>query len=374
VSAASATPLRRIALVGAGLAGLTAARAISDAGCSVTVFEKSRAPGGRAATRRDGAVQFDHGAQYFTQRDPRVAPLVAAWAARGLVAPWPARLVAWSPDGTRAVATDEPRWVAVPAMRALGVHLSGTLPDVRLGATVRALVPHAHGWHVACDEAPSDGPFDVVLVTTPAPQAEALLAPHGPAFAERLGTEMLPCIAAMCVLTAPAPVAWDGAFVNGHPVLSWVARDASKPGRPDAECWVLHATSAWSAAHLEQEPASLLPALLAAFADVLGAPVAPVRAIAHRWRYALPAPATRDEAGASRRIAHDPREGGRDDALYDAVRGLGAGGDWCVGGRLEGAIRSGLALADRVLAERVRTAGVLAPPAVMTDPDAPPRD
>ena len=40
---------RRFAIVGAGIAGLACARALSEAGASVAVFESEAVPGGRAA-------------------------------------------------------------------------------------------------------------------------------------------------------------------------------------------------------------------------------------------------------------------------------------------------------------------------------------
>lgn len=74
-------PPRTVAVVGAGIAGLTASRALRDHGLSVTVFEKSRGPSGRMSTRRvdGGRVQFDHGAQYFTARDPAFRRQVEGW-------------------------------------------------------------------------------------------------------------------------------------------------------------------------------------------------------------------------------------------------------------------------------------------------------
>ena len=60
---------KTVAIIGAGISGLTAARMLTDAGIKVTVFEKSRGVGGRTANRRSEYGSFDHGAQYFTVKD-----------------------------------------------------------------------------------------------------------------------------------------------------------------------------------------------------------------------------------------------------------------------------------------------------------------
>lgn len=331
----------RVAVIGAGLAGLMAARELTARGVAVTVFEKSRAPGGRAATRRHGDVHFDHGAQYFTHRDPRLAPWMDRWARAGVIAPWAAQVVAVTDGASTPVGADTTRWVAVPGMRALGADLANGL-SVRYDTTVHAVERDGIAWCVRHADNATVGPFDQVLVTAPAAQAHALLAPHAPSFRGALAAaRMHPCIALMVVLAARPSVPWDAAFVNGHPVLSWVARNASKPGRAAHECWVVHATADWSQAHLERDPTSLVPALLEAFADVVREPIVAMETTAHRWRYAIP------EAAA----AIDGAE-----AWYDDVLGLGVAGDWCVGGRVEGALTSGMRLAELVTA-RGRLAG-----------------
>lgn len=71
------TPLHvlDVAIVGAGMAGLSCARALVEAGLKVAVFDKARGAGGRMATRRGELASFDHGAQYFTARSPDFAEI-----------------------------------------------------------------------------------------------------------------------------------------------------------------------------------------------------------------------------------------------------------------------------------------------------------
>ena len=75
-------------VVGAGLSGLTAARALSDAGRSPVVVDKGRGLGGRLATRRIQGIRMDHGAQFFTAEDARFLEQVSAWREEGLLQEW----------------------------------------------------------------------------------------------------------------------------------------------------------------------------------------------------------------------------------------------------------------------------------------------
>ena len=61
--------INSVAIIGAGIAGLSCASALQQAGIRVRVFEKSRGVGGRMSTRRGEGWECDHGAQYFTVSD-----------------------------------------------------------------------------------------------------------------------------------------------------------------------------------------------------------------------------------------------------------------------------------------------------------------
>ncbi|WP_353269465.1 NAD(P)-binding protein [Gemmatimonas sp.] len=75
-----------IAIIGTGLAELSAARALAAREVPVRLFDKGRAPGGRLATRRaelDGVkLQFDHGAQYLRAEGAGFAAALDAAGAR----------------------------------------------------------------------------------------------------------------------------------------------------------------------------------------------------------------------------------------------------------------------------------------------------
>ena len=321
----------RVAVIGAGLAGLMCARTLADHNMQVTVFEKSRGTGGRAATRREGVWQFDHGAQYFTIRDTRLAPHLHAWQQRGVVAPWSGTLAVRDGGEWTSAKAGVRRWVGVPGMSALGQHLADGLTVVR-STTVSLIQREGRQWQLSADTGQDLGVFDAVLVAVPAPQAIALIRGVAPALADAAGAAvMVPTLATMLVLEDPVGVSWNGAFLNDDAVLSWVSRDASKPQRGPHETWILHATRAWSVQHLDDAPEAIAAAMMQAFTTAAPGGGRVVFSAAHRWRYALPDPVAPDAA------------------LYDPALRIGAGGDWCGGPRVEGALLSGMALAGRVL-------------------------
>lgn len=329
----------RIAIVGAGLAGLVAARTLVDYGLSVKLFDKSRGVGGRMATRRTpDNLSFDHGAQYFTARDERFTKHVQAWVHDGIVQQWQGRVVQLDQGNVVAEKSDTPRYVGVPAMNSIARFLASGL-DVTLSTTVKQLRPiEGHSkttWQLIDDQDEIKGEFDIVLVNCPPPQAEALLKGHTPMTESFAHLRMQPCWASMIKLPANCKLPYDAAFVHSSP-LSWICRNDTKPGRVASEepCWVLHASPSWSEDNLELTPAEVEPRLHQAFADAVGVPVSQIIPCGtHRWRYAIP-----------NAVLHTP-------SLWDATMKLGACGDWCGGPRVEGAYLSGAAMAGHVLRE-----------------------
>jgi predicted NAD/FAD-dependent oxidoreductase len=316
----------RVAVVGAGLAGLAAARGFVRAGASVAVFEKARAPGGRISTRRAEDLAFDHGAQYFTCRDPRFAEILEPMRRSGAVAPWQGRIRSLRRGRIAALREETERLVGVPGMSALSRALAEGL-EVEAQCRIEAVEKSERCWTLRSADGEPAGPFDAVVVATPAPQALSLVEAAPPLHRAVAAVRMQPCWAALVAFASPLGAALDGAFVEQSP-LAWVARNSSKPDRPAAECWVLHATPAWSEANLEDEPGPIGGRLLDAFAEALDRkPPAPAWLRAHRWRY-----------------ASTDRPLGRP-FLWDAAARIGVCGDWGDGGRVERAVLSGDSLA-----------------------------
>ena len=330
-----------VAVVGAGIGGLIAARTLVDHGLRVRTFDKSRGPGGRMATRRtDQDWRFDHGAQYFTARSCQFCRYVRSWVEDGLVEAWGGRIVQLRHGQQVAEKGGTVRYVAKPGMNALAKHLAQEL-DVTLGSCVERLErTRDQRWRLIDDRGASLGEFDRVIVNCPPPQAAQLLAEHTQLTQPIRQVVMNPCWAVLLRQPRRLALDFDGAFVDDSP-LAWISRDNAKPGRSErqADHWVLHATAGWSRENLEADAGWVASQLREAFAaatgvaiEELGDGVAPDSLLlAHRWRYAIP---------------EKPLDV---DCLWDAGEGLGACGDWCGGPRIEGAFLSGVAVAGALL-------------------------
>ncbi|MEY4417072.1 MAG: hypothetical protein RIQ53_4365 [Pseudomonadota bacterium] len=344
----------RVAVVGAGLAGCTLARALADAGRDVTVLDKARGPGGRLSTRRvePQGWTFDHGAVALGARAPAWRQALAGWAAQGAVAAWSPRL---APDSVQPL-DGAALWVGLPGMAGLCRHLLHGQTDARplellARHQVLALERDADGrWWLpvqrdeaapldgearaaALPQAPRCGPYDTVVLSLPPAQAASLLDPWRADWAhEARSTVLRPAWSLMAVVDdGPDAPDWALAWPADGP-LAVLARDDVKPGRamhPGQQRWVIQSTADWSAQHLADRPEAVADALVAAAGRWLG-PRRWLHTSAHRWAYAT---SVRAMVSPERR------------ARWDAALGLGLCGEALGGGGAEGAWASAQAAA-----------------------------
>ncbi|MDW5417161.1 FAD-dependent oxidoreductase [Iodobacter sp. CM08] len=323
-----------VLILGAGMAGLSCARRLHNEGKKVLLLEKARGLGGRMACRRTEKGAWDHGAQYFTASDADFAAQVAAWQQVGCVAEWDAKIQAW--DGQRFTKPSKmQRWVGVPAMNS-PLHALADGLDILFDVKAESLAQQDGLWQLKAGD--QSWQAKQVVLTTPPEQLSSLLPAEHALTTLAASCQMEPCWALLIHSARAIDLPFDGLFINQGP-FTWLAKNTSKPGRGSEENWVAHASPAWSREHLDLTPDKACAMLTRAFGDVFHdmplehLPVFKLlKMSAHRWRFASGALA----------------EGTMPYAV--SADGLALAGDWLAGGKVEGAYRSGFALAGALLA------------------------
>ncbi len=312
-----------VLVIGAGMAGLTAATELQRAGRRVLVLDKGRGVGGRLASRRIGGATFDHGAQFITARDPRFAARLEAGRQTGAVEEW-CRGFAGGADGHL-------RWRGTPTMSSVAKQFALGL-NLRLEIPVTAL-RRSHDRWTAETKAGEIFSAGAVILTPPVPQSLALLEAGGIVLAPEMRTRLAAieyerCLAVMAVLEGPSRIPPPGGLAPAEGPIAWIADNQLK-GISAEPAVTIHATHAFSLEHWDRDRQASGQALLDVAAEWLGAGIRTFQV--HGWRYSKPM-----------------RTDGHRCAILREAPALVLAGDAFAGPRVEGAALSGWAAAEAV--------------------------
>lgn len=323
--------MKNIAIIGAGLAGLTAANVLKDL-AHVTLFEKSRGTGGRMATRRNEAYHFDHGAQFFKAKTSAFINFLSPMIEKNIIKRWDARFIEF--DGNKItkqqIWSDKPaHYVGSPHMNAVGKYLAQDL-NISLNTRIQTMAKENHQWRLIDDKGNEQGAYDWVISAVPAPQALDILPPQTSFYQDLTSVNMKACFSLMLGFNDPLPVSFDAALVRGMDI-SWISVNSTKPERPPNFTLLVHSTNKWAQTHIDDDPLDVIDYLCQQASKVIGLDVkeAEHKAI-HGWRYAN----IEKQAGNA--------------YLIDMDNKLGTCGDWLIQGRVEAAFTSGYTIAHKI--------------------------
>jgi len=317
-----------VIIVGAGLAGLSAADELASAGFKTLLIDKGRRPGGRLASRHFGGATFDHGAQFFTTRSARFKAAATQWIEAGLVKPWF--------HGSTVHQDGHPRYRGVPSMNAIAEGLAEN-KNLLLSTRVEAIKPHNQGWQVLTDSNQTLN-CRALLVTCPVPQTLALLANSDialpPALHGRLDNiEYDPCIAVLAVLDNPSLLPAPGALALDSGPIDWIS-DNQQKGISQIPAVTLHASALFSADNFNRDRETVGLELIQSARPLIGdANISEFQV--HGWKYSKPCKIDQDACLSVNDFCPLPP--------------LMLAGDAFAGPKFEGAVSSGWAAAGQLL-------------------------
>ncbi len=255
----------RCAIIGAGIAGIAAARKLNERGWAAVLFDKGQRPGGRLATRRltSGAGEeglLDSGAQFFTVRDANFADSLRPLLDSNVVQVWHRGYEDGDPH---------PRYCGSQGMNAFARAWAKGLA-IHTGVRVDKLEAMGRGWRVMGED------FDAAIVTAPVPQSLELLQVTEHPVLSQVAYDR--CLAVLAIPTKPVsilgPASWQ-AFDSGP--ISFIA-DNRRKGISAVPAITIHAGGAFSLDHWDDPNA---------VGELLKAAGVEAQAIyLHRWKFA----------------------------------------------------------------------------------------
>jgi len=185
-----------------------------------------------------------------------------------------------------------------------------------------------NAWRLVDDQGHSYGDFDWVISTAPVPQAIDLLPNFFLHYSDIASIKMKGCFSLMLGFEESLALEFEAAHVTDSD-LSWIAVNSSKPGRSDMYTLMVHSSEQFAESHLDNDRDVVMDCLIDETSHIIGCDVAHASfKTLHGWRYANNA-------------IKSPVE----QVFLDPMNSLAACGDWCEGGRVEGAFISAYQLA-----------------------------
>jgi predicted NAD/FAD-dependent oxidoreductase len=323
-----------ILIIGGGISGLLCANKMQAAGKTVAVLDKGRGVGGRMSTRWGmGAARMDHGAQFFTVRDPRWQVWVQQMQAAGVVREW-FRHAPWdtNPMGY-------PRYCGVDGMNAVPKYLAQGI-EVHVSQQVINLQRIESIWIAETQSGERFSGHELVI-TIPLPQARPLLDSSGLNWANRAARAQMDQVsyerglATLIHLEGPSAVPAPGCLKLNTDPLVWIA-DNQKKGISADPILTLHSSAEFAMRHWNSSDSVRGRLMVEAAEEWLGSSVAAFSC--HRWGYTTP-------------------KNNSEQSIYRNVGlGLTMAGDAFGGAKVEGAALSGLDAAEALLANEVISA------------------
>ncbi len=280
-------PTSSTLIIGAGIAGLTAARVLLNTQYPALVLDKGRSVGGRMATRRIGQGQADHGAQFFSVRDPVFRAAVDQWLSVGLIFEWSR---GWSDGSASGTRDGHPRYAAHDGMNAITRYLADGI-NTRVGVEIASIAHGADGWQLTDKHGVI---FDAhgLILTTPVPQSIKLLDAGGVSLntSDRAALDAIhydPCIAGMIWIDGDINLPAPGGLQRPDAPISWVADNKAKGLSPHT-LMTAHINPEYSRTYYDATDDDIITFLRAELTPILGAQPDIREIQVKRWRYSQP--------------------------------------------------------------------------------------
>ncbi|MBZ0266095.1 FAD-dependent oxidoreductase [bacterium] len=319
-------------IVGAGIAGVMAAKILTEKDHSVLILERDAVIGGRMGTLHFAGGVFDHGAQFFTVKDPRFSGIVDQLIKEGIVIDWfRSQLI----KGGTTHKDGHPRYCGVNGMSSIVSRLATSL-NVKTASEVKAIEASQGNWKVHLTSGESYTAKNVILTCT-IPENLSLLGNSELPVDEEQHASLLevtyqPGIAVIATLDKPSALTEWGALRIAGTFIDFVSDNHRKGISKDKPALTIQAMPKFSQWYWDTDDEDIINMLIDNIQSLIVSHVEDAQV--YRWRYSKP-----------QNTHPDPF------LTLAGYNGLFMAGDAFRHHRVEGAVLSGINVADHILKE-----------------------
>ncbi|GAB4241261.1 MAG: FAD-dependent oxidoreductase [Stanieria sp.] len=332
----NSTNIYDIAIIGAGLAGLTCAQHLQQQRYQVIVLDKSRGVGGRVATRRINNTCVDHGVPFLEIQGKQTEELIQQLTQAKILQLWDGKIYQLDSQNNLQPTPPIKRYIIPEGINTIAKYLARGL-EINKQFQVTAIKPIENIWQILT-ESNEQIKAKAIVMAIPAPQALPILESQVPTklINQLRQVQFYPCITVMAgydsQYLSDLP-SWQGVRINNQTDLIWIALDSSKRDTTTQPVFVFHSTAEFTQKYLDAtdlQPAGKQLLQQAAFL-LLPWLDSPQWLQVHRWRYSIPSHSLFLPCLSTTQPLP-----------------LVCCGDWCIGNGVEDALISGLASAAKI--------------------------
>lgn len=289
----------KIAVIGAGISGLTAGKELANAGHEVVVFEKSGGYGGRLATRysgKDHQQKLDHGIPCFKAEGPEFKRLIGELEQNGLLTTWEGSFAECDSNGNVQLFENEsPYYMAPQGMNSIGKHIGRNL-DIRFNEKVGGLTHigenrrKKRSWMLNFPTALTES-ADAVIIAAPARQAYGLINTTVDEIETLKLVREIDEVEYESQFTLllgfkEADVPEWNAMECDNGIIEWISNESTKRDNKGVKNFVVHTTSEFAKSHMNMDRKLVEEKILDQLTNILGgwAALADWKQL-HFWRY-----------------------------------------------------------------------------------------
>tara|TARA_B100000963_G_scaffold76097_1_gene64217 strand:+ start:889 stop:1857 length:969 start_codon:yes stop_codon:yes gene_type:complete len=310
--------MKKIVVIGSGIAGLAAANHLNPKNFNITVLDKGKYPGGRISTRKNKEFIFNHGAQFFTAKSNEFKKICQSGVKDNI-------LINWNTFSKKN------RYIGNPNMREFSFWFSKNLKIYQ--QTLVKNIEYNDSFSIITNNKKFKA--DGLIITAPSSQAAELI--------KNLDNQMynliekvtyFPC---WCLMLSIKDMNLKHFDIDEKSIFSWIISENNKiKNSLNYNCITIHTNEKFSLDYLEQNKEFVLDKIIREFTKIYQVNTQDIiYKNIHRWRYAkVKNPFPIEESKISKKIP------------------LGIAGDWCPpaedthyngnGQRIEDAFLSGI--------------------------------